>query len=148
MSLTISTARPLACRLTSHCLQSVCFGSSSRSSLGGVSLKSYAVTTGLNTSALPSKPGRKRWESGLNTSNLVTRNKTPMSSDSTGRYGMNGYRSTIGTTWQRYKTLQRSGCGLTTTTDPIWPWADSLLNSGWPWLHNVSISNYLAKGED
>ena len=64
------------------------------------------------------------------------------------RYDTNGYRSTIGTTWQRYKTLQRSGCGLTTTTVQTWPWADSLLNSGWPWLRNVSTSAPPAKGED
>jgi len=30
----------------------------------------------------------------------------------------------------------------------IWPWADSLLNSGWPWLRNVSTSKTLAKGKD
>jgi len=33
-------------------------------------------------------------------------------------------------------------------TAPIWPWADSHLSSGWPWLHNVSTSATLAKGED
>jgi hypothetical protein len=44
--------------------------------------------------------------------------------------------------------LQRSGCGLTTTTVQTWPWADSLLNRGWPWLRNVSTSATPAKGED
>jgi hypothetical protein len=86
--------------------------------------------------------------SSWNTSSLVIHNKTLMSSASTGRYDTNGYRSTIGTTWQRYKTLQRSGCGLITTTVQPWPWADSLLNSGWPWLHNVSTSAPPAKGKD
>ena len=61
---------------------------------------------------------------------------------------MNGCRSTIGQTWQRCKTLRRSGCGPTTTTAQTWPWAGSLLNSGWPWLRNVSTSATLAKGED
>ena len=61
---------------------------------------------------------------------------------------MNGCHSTIGLIWLRYKTLQRSECGLTTTTAQTWPWADSHLSSDWPWLHNVSTSNSLAKGED
>jgi hypothetical protein len=61
---------------------------------------------------------------------------------------MNGCHSTIGQTWQRCKTLQPSGCGLTTTTDPIWPWADLHPSSDWPWLHNVSTSLTLAKRED
>jgi hypothetical protein len=43
---------------------------------------------------------------------------------------------------------RRSGCGPTTTTAQTWPWAGSLLNSGWPWLRNVSTSATLAKGED
>jgi transposase len=33
-------------------------------------------------------------------------------------------------------------------TAPIWPWADSHLNSDWPWLRNVSTSATLAKRED
>ena len=33
-------------------------------------------------------------------------------------------------------------------TAQIWPWADSHLSSGWPWLRNVSTSLTLAKGED
>jgi hypothetical protein len=33
-------------------------------------------------------------------------------------------------------------------TAPIWPWADSPLSSVWPWLHNVSTSPTLAKGDD
>ena len=66
------------------------------------------------------------------------------------RYDTNGCHSTIasGMTWQRFKTLQQSGCGLTTMTDPIWPWADSHQSSDWPWLHNVSTSQTPAKGED
>ena len=90
----------------------------------------------------------QEWASGLNTFNLVTLNKTLMLNVSIGRCGTNGCHSTIGRTWQRCKTLQRSGCGLTTTTAQTWPWADSLLNSGWPWLRNVSTSATLAKGED
>jgi hypothetical protein len=31
---------------------------------------------------------------------------------------------------------------------PIWPWADSLLNSGWPWLCYASTSVTLAKVDD
>jgi putative transposase len=46
------------------------------------------------------------------------------------------------------KTLQQSGCGLTTMTAPIWPWADSHLSSDWPWLRNAPTSNSLAKKED
>ena len=38
---------------------------------------------------------------------------------------MNGCHSTIGLTWQRCKTLQRSGCGLKTMTAQTWPWAGS-----------------------
>jgi hypothetical protein len=33
-------------------------------------------------------------------------------------------------------------------TVPRWPWADSHLNSDWPWLRNVSTSAPLAKGEN
>ena len=33
-------------------------------------------------------------------------------------------------------------------SDPIWPWADLHQSSVWPWLHNVSTSETLAKGED
>jgi hypothetical protein len=33
-------------------------------------------------------------------------------------------------------------------TVQIWPWADSHQSSGWPWLHNVSTSATLAKGDD
>ena len=44
--------------------------------------------------------------------------------------------------------MQRSGCGLTTMTAQTWPWVDSHPSSGWPWLHNVSTSTTLAKGED
>jgi hypothetical protein len=61
---------------------------------------------------------------------------------------MNGYNSTSSLTWQRFKTLRRSGCGLTTMTAQTWPWADSHPSSGWPWLRNVSTSASLAKGED
>jgi hypothetical protein len=46
------------------------------------------------------------------------------------------------------KPLQRSRCGLTTTTVQTWPWADSLQNSGWPLLRNVSTSAAPAKWED
>jgi transposase InsO family protein len=67
---------------------------------------------------------------------------------STGRYYTDGRHSTIGMTWQRFKTLQQSGCGLTTRTDQIWPWADSHQSSDRPWLHNVSTSQTPAKGED
>ena len=78
----------------------------------------------------------------------ATLNKTLMLNGSIGRCGMNGCHSTIGQTWQRCKTLQRSGCGLTTMTAQIWPWADSHLSSDWPWLHNVSTSATLSKRED
>ena len=30
----------------------------------------------------------------------------------------------------------------------IWAWADSHQSSYWPWLHNISTSATLAKGED
>ncbi len=69
-------------------------------------------------------------------------------------YGVSKYEAEqllrqIGTTWQhRYKILQRSGCSLTTTTVQTWPWAGSLLNSGWPWLRNGSTSAPPVKGED
>jgi transposase InsO family protein len=101
-----------------------------------------------STSVRPSRTGRLTGASSWNTSSPAIHNRTPMSSASTGRCDTSGYRSTIGTTWQRYKTLQRSGCGLTTTTVQTWPWAGSLLNSGWPWLRNVSTSATPAKGED
>jgi len=61
---------------------------------------------------------------------------------------MNGCRITIGKTWQRCKTLQRSAYGLTTMTAQIWTWADSPLSSVWPWLRNVSTSRTLAKRDD
>lgn len=67
---------------------------------------------------------------------------------STGLCGTSGCHSTIGTTWQKSKTLRRSGCGLTTKTDPIWGWADLDPNSDGSWLHNVSTSETPAKGED
>jgi len=71
-----------------------------------------------------------------------------MLNGSIGRYGTNGCHSTIGMNWQRCRTLQQSGCGLTTTTEQTWPWEDSHQSSDWPWLRNVSASNSLAKGDD
>jgi len=110
--------------------------------------ESFVVTTGLNTSVPRYSHVLMSGESGLNIFNLVTRNKTLMLNGSIGRCAMNGCPNTIGRTWQRCKTLQRSGCGLTTMTVLIWPWADSHLSSGWLWLRNVSTSATIAKGED
>ena len=114
----------------------------------GKSPESFVVITALSTSVQRYRPGRKSGESGLNIFNLAILNKTPMLNGSIGRFGTNGCHSTIGPTLQRCKTLPRSGCGLTTMTAQIWPWAGSHLSSDWPWLHNVSTSNSLAKGED
>jgi hypothetical protein len=33
-------------------------------------------------------------------------------------------------------------------TVPIWLWVDLHRSRNWPWLHNVSTSGSLAKGED
>jgi len=66
---------------------------------------------------------------------------------SIGQCGTNVCHSNIGQTWQRFKTLRRSGCGFTTMTAQTWPWADSHPSSGWPWLRNVSTSASLAKGD-
>ena len=33
-------------------------------------------------------------------------------------------------------------------TAPIWLWVDLHRSRNWPWLHNVSTSDSLAKGED
>ncbi len=33
-------------------------------------------------------------------------------------------------------------------TVQIWLWVDLHRSRNWPWLHNVSTSDYLAKGED
>ena len=71
-----------------------------------------------------------------------------MSSGSTGRYDTSGCHSTTGETWRRFKTSPPNGCGLTTMTDPIWPWADLHQSSVWPWLRNVSTSETIAKGDD
>jgi hypothetical protein len=60
----------------------------------------------------------------------------------------NDFYSTIVQTWQRFKTLQRSGCGFTTMIAQTCPWTGSRLGSGWPWLLNVATSATLAKGED
>ncbi len=67
---------------------------------------------------------------------------------STGRYDTSGCHNTSGKTWHRFKTLPPNGCGLTTMTDPTWPWADSHQSSDWPWLHNVSTSRTPVKGGD
>ena len=67
---------------------------------------------------------------------------------SIGRYDTSGCHSTTGETWRRFKTSPLNGCGLTTMTDPTWPWADSHQSSDWPCLFNVSTSETPAKGED
>ena len=105
------------------------------------------MTTARNTSVQRSKTGRLSGASGWNTSSRVTHSKMLMWNDSIGRYGTNGCRSTIGQTWQRFKTLRRSGCGLTTMTTQTWPWAGSHPGSGRLWLRNVSTSATFAKGE-
>jgi hypothetical protein len=61
---------------------------------------------------------------------------------------MNGCCSTVGVTWQRCKTLQRSGFGHTTMTAQIWPLLDPVLSSDWPLLRNVSTSVTVVKGND
>jgi hypothetical protein len=38
------------------------------------------------------------------------------------RYDTSGCDCTTGVTWRRFKTSQPKGCGLTTMTDPTWPW--------------------------
>jgi hypothetical protein len=103
---------------------------------------------GPDTSVQQYRHGHKSGESGLNIFNLAILNKTLMLNDSIGLFGTNGCHSTIGPTLQRCKTLQRSGCGLTTMTAPIWPWADSHQSSDCPWLRNVSTSATFAKGDD
>ena len=40
------------------------------------------------------------------------------------------------------------GCGHITMIVPIWLWVDLHRSRNWPWLHNVSTSYSLAKGED
>ena len=90
----------------------------------------------------------ERGASGWNTFSRATRSKMLMSSGSTGRFDTSGCHSTIGMTWQKSKTSPPNGCGLTTMTDPTWPWADSHQSSDWPWLRNVSTSETPAKGED
>ena len=77
------------------------------------------------------------WRTGWNTFSRATHSKMLMLSGSTGRYDTSGCYSTIGTTWQRFKTLQRSGCGLTTMTNPIWPLAELHLSRDWPWLRTL-----------
>ena len=86
--------------------------------------------------------------SGWSTFSQATPNRMPTWSDSTGRYDTSGCHSTTGETWRRFKTLPLNGCGLTTMTDPTWPWAGSHQSSDWPWLHNVSTSQTPAKGDD
>ena len=85
---------------------------------------------------------------GWNTSSWATHSKMLMLSGSTGRYGRSGCYSSIGMTWQKSRTLRRCGCGLTTMTDPIWPWADLHQSSDWVWQRNVSTSVTPAKGDD
>jgi len=74
------------------------------------------VITAPSTSVPQYRHGRKIGESGLNTINLVSLNKSIILNGSIGQYAMNGYQTTIGLTWQKCKTLQRSGCGLTPMT--------------------------------
>ena len=83
--------------------------------------ESFVVTTGLNTSVPQYRHERKSGESVLNTFNLANHKKTLMLNDSIGRFGTNGCQSTISNNVKMFKTSQQSGCGLTTTTDPIWP---------------------------
>ena len=64
----------------------------------GKSPKSFVVTTALSTSVQRYKHGHKSGESGLNTFNQLTLNKTHMLNGSIGRFGTNGCHSTIGLT--------------------------------------------------
>ena len=75
---------------------------------------------------------------GLNTFSQESRSKTLTWNDSTGRFVTNGYPSIIGPALKRLRTSPPSGCGPTTMTARIWPWAVSPRSSIWPRLHNRS----------
>ena len=64
----------------------------------GKTEKSFAVSTGLNTSVQRYRHRRKSGESGLNIYDLVILNKTLMWNDSIGQSVTNGCHSTIGMT--------------------------------------------------
>ena len=69
---------------------------SSKSFRDEASPKSFDLITGLSTSVLQYRHGRKSGDSGLNAFNLATLNKTLMLNGSIGRCGTNGSRSTMG----------------------------------------------------
>ena len=106
------------------------------------------ATTARNTSVARFKTGRPSGATGWSTFSQATPNKTPMLSDSIGRYDTSGCHSTTGETWRKFKTSPPNGFGLAIMIDRTWPWADSPLSSDWPWLHKVSNSETPAKGED
>ena len=103
---------------------------------------------GPDTSVQRSRTGHLSGVCDWNISSRATRSRMLMSSGSTGRYGKSGCHRTLGMTWQRSKTLQQSGCGLTTMAAPTWPWTDLHQSSDWPWVRHVSTSATLAKGDD
>jgi FkbM family methyltransferase len=47
---------------------------------------------------------------------------------------------------KRFKRLPPGGCGRITMTAPSWLWVGLHQSRNWPWLHNVSTSDSLAKG--
>jgi len=101
-----------------------------------------------NTSARPFKPGLQNGKSSLNTFSLATHSKMLMLKDLTEQFATNGCHNINGRAWKRFKSLPPGGCGHITMTVPIWPWVYLHRSRNWPWLHNVSTSGSLAKGED
>ena len=106
--------------------------------------QSFAVTTALNTSAQHCKTGQVPKASSWNTSSQASLRKMPMWSALTELFAMNGCRSTIKAILTKCEITPRNGCGGITMNAPIWHWAASPQNSGWPWPYSsTSQSNGL-----
>jgi hypothetical protein len=71
-----------------------------------------------------------------------------MLKDLTEQFATNGCHNITGQAWKKFKSLPLGGCGHITMTVRIWLWVDLHQSRNWPWLHNVSTSDSLAKGED
>jgi hypothetical protein len=67
---------------------------------------------------------------------------------STELFDMNGCHNIAGRVCKRFKRLPPAGCGRITMTAPTLLWVGLHQSRNWPWLHNASTSDSLAKRED
>jgi putative transposase len=85
---------------------------------------SIRVDNVLSISAESCWPGRKVCRSTSATFSQASLSRTPMSSGTTGPYGMNGWTKTSSAALRRHKVTPRNGSGLITTSARIWASAE------------------------